>query len=40
MMNTLLFEWTFEPADLFEERAEFQCNRYAFVIDAVRSGDC
>jgi hypothetical protein len=40
MPDEIQAEWTYEPPDLFEERAELLIDRCAFVIDAGRVTVC
>jgi hypothetical protein len=37
MADVVLLEWTFAPADLFEERCELQCDGYHFLIESGRA---
>lgn len=34
--DIIRFEWLYAPLDLFEERAELQCDRCVFVVDPGR----
>ena len=37
MTDVVLLEWTFAPADLFEDRCELQCDGYQFLIESGRA---